>query len=82
MKKNLLLILAMLLVVALAGCAPATPAAVTDPDAGPPAAVAEEPVELSWIMGNPGPVPPDPAMVEERLNEISVAQLNVKVTTL
>jgi putative aldouronate transport system substrate-binding protein len=82
-KKNLLLILALLLVAALAACAPATPAAVTDPDAGPPAAVAEEPpVELIWIMGNPGQVPPDQAMVEERLNEISVAQLNVKVTTL
>jgi len=44
--------------------------------------VTEEPVELIWIMGNPGQVPPDQQMVEERLNEISVAELNVKVTTL
>jgi putative aldouronate transport system substrate-binding protein len=50
--------------------------------AGEEAEPAGEPVELIWIMGNPGQVPPDQAMVEERLNEISVAELNVKVTTL
>jgi putative aldouronate transport system substrate-binding protein len=85
MKKNLLLILvALLIAVPLVGCAPITPAPAeetTTTDTIPPAA-AEEPVELIWIMGNPGQVPPDQAMVEEKLNEISVAELNVKVTTL
>jgi putative aldouronate transport system substrate-binding protein len=76
-----MLILVVLLVTSLAGCAPATPAPVTGPDSGQPVAVGE-PVELIWIMGNPGKVPPDQAMVEEKLNEISVAELNVKVTTL
>ena len=45
-------------------------------------AAAEEPVELIWIMGNPGQVPPDQEMVEEELNKISVAELNVKMKTL
>jgi putative aldouronate transport system substrate-binding protein len=80
-KRYIWLILAMLLVAApLAGCGPS---AAPETDTGseqPP--VAEEPVELIWIMGNPGQVPPDQAMVEEKLNEISVAELNVKVTTL
>ncbi|MBN1876706.1 MAG: ABC transporter substrate-binding protein [Anaerolineae bacterium] len=84
MKRSLLLILVVLLIaVPLAGCGPGTSVPETEPETGssqPPAA--EEPVELIWIMGNPGQVPPDQAMVEEKLNEISVAALNVKVTTL
>ena len=40
------------------------------------------PVELIWIMGDPGQVPPDQAMVEEKLDEISVKKLNIKVKTL
>ena len=39
------------------------------------------PVELIWIMGDPGQVPPDQAMVEEKLDEISLKKLNVKVKT-
>ena len=88
MKRSLLLILIALLIVAqLAGCGPSTSAPETETETKteteptqPPAT--EEPVELIWIMGNPGKVPPDQAMVEEKLNEISVAELNVKVTTL
>lgn len=41
-----------------------------------------EPVELIWIMGNPGQVPADQEMVEEELNKISVPMLNVKMKTL
>ena len=41
-----------------------------------------DPVELIWLMGDPGQVPADQAMVEEKLDEISVEALNVKVTTL
>jgi len=86
-KRNLLLILLVLLVAApLASCGRSTPAPTTVAEPGqpiqptlPPAAA---PVELIWIMGNPGQVPPEQAMVEERLNDISVAALNVKVTTL
>lgn len=86
MKKYLLLMLVVLLLAApLAACGPSTSAPATDtemePESDQPPA-AEEPVELIWIMGNPGQVPPDQAMVEEKLNEISVAELNVKVTTL
>jgi putative aldouronate transport system substrate-binding protein len=43
---------------------------------------AEKPVELIWLMGDPGKVPPEQAMVEEKLDEISVKELNVKVKTL
>ena len=82
MKRYLLLMLVVLLMAApLAGCGPSAPASETGTESGQPV-VSEEPVELIWIMGNPGQVPPDQAMVEEKLNEISVAQLNVKVTTL
>lgn len=42
----------------------------------------DKPVELIWIMGDPGQVPVDQAIVEEKLNEISVEKLNVKVKTL
>ena len=41
-----------------------------------------DPVQLIWLMGDPGQVPADQAMVEEKLDEISVEALNVKVTTL
>lgn len=72
MKRHLLLFLIVMLVaVPLASCGPSA----SGPAGG-------EPVELIWIMGNPGQVPPDQAMVEEKLNEISVEELNVKVTTL
>ncbi len=87
MKRVLLLVLVTLLVVVpLAGCkskptAPATPEQTTSKDAPPPPA-AGKPVELIWIMGNPGQVPPEQALVEEKLDEISVAALNVKATTL
>ena len=40
------------------------------------------PVELTWIMGNPGQVPLDQADVEAVLDEISVAEVNASVTTL
>lgn len=65
------MLLVLLIAAPLASCAPRA----TGPAAG-------EPVELIWIMGMPGQVPPEQAMVEEKLNEISVAALNVKVTTL
>ncbi|TVQ28702.1 MAG: DUF3502 domain-containing protein [Spirochaetaceae bacterium] len=39
-------------------------------------------VELIWIMGNPGQVPLDQAAVEDVLNEISVREVGVRVTTL
>ncbi|WP_165822533.1 ABC transporter substrate-binding protein [Paenibacillus montanisoli] len=43
---------------------------------------ANEPVELIWIMGDPGKVPVDQAKVEEALNKISIPAINVKVKTL
>jgi putative aldouronate transport system substrate-binding protein len=39
-------------------------------------------VDLIWIMGNPGQVPLDQAMVEEVLDEISIREVGAKVTTL
>ena len=42
----------------------------------------EGPVQLSWIMGNPGQVPPDQADVEEVLNQLSVQEVGAEVTTL
>jgi len=40
------------------------------------------PIELIWIMGNPGQVPLDQADVEDVLNEISVPAVGAEVTTL
>jgi len=37
---------------------------------------------LIWFMGNPGQVPSDQAMVEDKLNEISVAKIGAKVKTI
>ncbi len=75
-KKVLALFLVMSLAVAvLAGCATTTP---TTPGGNQ----GEPPVELIWIMGNPGQVPADQAAVEEKLNEISLRELNVTVKTL
>lgn len=41
-----------------------------------------DPIELIWLMGDPGQVPADQDMVEEVLDGISVPLLNTKVTTL
>ncbi len=41
-----------------------------------------DPVELIWIMGNPGRVPNDQEAVEAVLNDISVPLLNVTMQTL
>jgi putative aldouronate transport system substrate-binding protein len=79
-----LILIALLVAVPLAGCGRSTPEPTAETgatDLTPPPAV-EKPAELIWIMGNPGQVPPEQAMVEEKLNEISVAALNAKVTTL
>ncbi|MBP8989875.1 MAG: ABC transporter substrate-binding protein [Clostridia bacterium] len=73
MKKIVLTMLLVLLMImpTLAACQEKT----TETQKG-------EPVELIWIMGNPGKVPPDQAIVEEELNKISVEKLNVKMKTL
>ncbi len=42
----------------------------------------EKPVELIWIMGNPGKVPVDQEKVEAKLNEISIPAVNATVKTL
>lgn len=57
------------------------PAAVFANGGGEDSAAAEVP-ELIWIMGLPGQVPVDQAVVEEALNEISVAEVGAEVTTL
>jgi putative aldouronate transport system substrate-binding protein len=95
MKKRIFAIaLALTLLIpmaALSGCttaapttAPATGGAAASASAAAPEtkAPASEAVELIWIMGDPGKVPPDLDAVEAKLNDISVARLNVKVHTL
>lgn len=97
MKKRIFaLLLALSMVVsmaALAGCQPSTattapsaaPAASKAPaDAGTPAtkAPAADAVTLVWLMGDPGKVPVDEAIVEEALNKISVEKLNCKMKTV
>ena len=48
--------------------------------AGTTAAVAAaEAPELLWFTGNPGTIPPDSALVEEKLNEISVPLVGARV---
>lgn len=89
-KRTLSLLLALLFAVsAFAGCGGTTPAASSSAavessvaSESAPAAASGEPVALIWIMGNPGKVPSDQALVEEELNKISVEKLNVKVKTL
>ena len=92
-KRNLSLFLSLLLVIAmLAGCGGTTPpvesssapaASSSVAASSEPASTAgEEPVELIWIMGNPGKVPADQAMVEEELNKITLEKLNATVKTL
>ena len=38
--------------------------------------------ELIWLMGDPGTIPPDQAMVEAELNKLSEAKLGVKMKTI
>ncbi len=94
-KVSILLVVVMLVSMVLFGCSKTTePSNVDDTQAsdgetaketesGEEAGKStEEPVELIWIMGSPGQVPADQEMVEEKLNEISVPLLNVKMKTL
>lgn len=71
MKKWVLILIMAMLFVAAAGCS-----------VGGGSNSGDKPIELIWIMGDPGKVPVDQAMVEEKLNEISVPAINVKVKTL
>ena len=50
--------------------------------AGGAGEAATDAVELIWIMGNPGQVPLDQADVEAALDEISIREVGVSVTTL
>ena len=38
--------------------------------------------ELIWLMGDPGTIPPDQAIVEEALNKLSIEAVGVKVKTI
>jgi putative aldouronate transport system substrate-binding protein len=83
MKKNSLVLLLALLVLlsALYGCAKPT----DNKQPGQPneqSGNQEGPAELVWLMGDPGQIPADQAIVEDELNKISVDKLNVKVKTL
>lgn len=67
MKKFLALVLSLSMVCAMALFTPA---------------LAEDVVELTWLMGNPGTVPPDQAKVEEALNALLIPAIGVKVNVL
>jgi len=85
-RKTFSLLLAMLIAIsALFGCSGSkTSSSETSKDSksGGGTGSSGEPVELIWIMGDPGQVPIDQAMVEEELDKISVEKLNVKVRTI
>ena len=85
-RKTFSLLLAMLIAIsALFGCSGSkTSSSETSKDSksGGGTCSSGEPVELIWIMGDPGQVPIDQAMVEEELDKISVEKLNVKVRTI
>ena len=94
-KKIFALLLALTLalsVFAMAGCQANTPVASGTPapsaaageSAAAPAtkAPAGEAPTLVWLMGDPGKVPVDEALVEEALNKVSVEKLNVKMKTV
>ena len=78
-RRVLILLLAFLLVMtALAGCN----GDATGGKQGSSGKKDGPPVELIWLMGDPGQIPTDQAIVEEKLDEISVEKLNVKVKTI
>ncbi|MEA4888062.1 MAG: ABC transporter substrate-binding protein [Clostridiaceae bacterium] len=85
-KKIIAIVLVLVMIIALAaGCQPAAPSGSqtgTTKTSGGTTVPTGKTVELVWIMGNPGKVPADQAAVEAKLNEISVAKLNVKMKTL
>ncbi|MDR3120948.1 MAG: ABC transporter substrate-binding protein [Clostridiales bacterium] len=60
----------------------ATTAATTTAATTAPAAASGEIPTLIWFMGTSGTPPTDQAIVEDRLNEISVEKLGVKVKTI
>jgi putative aldouronate transport system substrate-binding protein len=73
-KKYLSLVLALALTVVF-GCAP-------KPGQKQPGKTAAKANELIWLMGDPGTVPADQKMVEDKLNEISEKKLGVRMKTL
>ncbi|HCS75137.1 MAG TPA: hypothetical protein DIW17_14845 [Clostridiales bacterium] len=78
-KRVFIILLAFLLVMtALAGCN----GDATGGKQGSSGKKDGPPVELIWLMGDPGQIPTDQAIVEEKLDEISVEKLNVKVKTI
>lgn len=97
-KKYLSLAMAVALLASMAlafvGCqAPAatqtSAAAATDNAAAETSAAVEsapaasgESVELTWLQGDPGTIPPDEAAVEAELNKLSEPKLGVKMKTL
>ncbi len=86
----LLLALAMVLsMAALYGCQSSTPTTSGTPAAGDGTAAAPatkapagEAPTLVWLMGDPGKVPVDEALVEDALNKMSMEKLNVKMKTV
>ena len=88
----ILLLAALLMLSACGGGAPAAggnQTAATTAQAGTTAAATDaateapaETVELIWLMGDPGTIPPDQAIVEEELNKLSMEKLGVKVKTI
>ena len=57
-----------------------TEAATSAADSGQ--AASGDAVELIWLMGYGGTIPPDQAMVEDALNKISMEKLGVKAKTI
>jgi putative aldouronate transport system substrate-binding protein len=77
MKKRFFALILALTLTAIFGCAP-QPGRDQD-QAGKDDGKG---TELIWLMGDPGQVPADQQMVEEKLNEISMEKLNVRMKTL
>lgn len=84
-RVSILILAALFFIVAATGCGGGTKSTDTQGDKTTTTQgdkKTEKPVELIWIMGNPGKVPVDQAKVEAKLNEISIPAINATVKTL
>lgn len=82
MKKNLAIFLSsVLLVSTLTSCSSGSSSS-SQTASGATSGTSSEPVNLTWIMANPGTVPTDNDAMEEKLNALSSDEIGVTVDIL